>query len=316
MDSQYWNLLGGIAPVFIIITAGFMVRRLGWLTAESDKSLLRITINVLYPCLIYDSIMGNSALDNIGNVVLAPTVGFVTVAASLALCALAARVLPLDKVGARTFAFTAGIYNYGYIPVPLVQKFFGRETMGMLFAHNLGVEIAFWTVGIYTLTHASSRKGNWREMLNAPVCAIIVSLILNFCHAHDWMPSFIATSAHMLAQSSIPVALLITGATFADQLLQDHPRTIGKAIVPACVMRLLVLPVIMLLITKNLPCSIELKRVLVILAAMPAAMLPVVLTKHYGGDSNVAVQVVLSTTLVGLLTIPWWIQWGMHFVGL
>jgi hypothetical protein len=197
----------------------------------------------------------------------------------------------------------------------LVQKFFDRETMGMLFAHNLGVEIAFWTVGIFTLTHSSSRKGNWREMFNAPVCAIILSLILNFFHAHDWMPSFCAISVHMLAQSSIPVALLITGATLADQLLLNRPRAVGTAAMAGCAMRLLVLPAIMLLITKILPCSIELKRVLVILAAMPAAMLPIVIAKHYGGDSNVAMQVVLSSTLVGLLTILLWIQWGMHFVG-
>jgi len=292
-----------------------MIRRLGWLTAESDKSILKLTINVLYPCLIYDSIQGNNALDNIGNVLLAPAVAFITVAASLGLCALAGGLLPFDRNEARTFAFTAGIYNYSYIPVPLVQKFFDRETMGMLFAHNLGVEIAFWTVGIFTLTHSSSRKGNWREMFNAPVCAIILSLILNFFHAHDWMPSFCAISVHMLAQSSIPVALLITGATLADQLLLNRPRAVGTAAMAGCAMRLLVLPAIMLLITKILPCSIELKRVLVILAAMPAAMLTIVIAKHYGGDSNVAMQVVLSSTLVGLLTIPLWIQWGMHFVG-
>jgi len=316
MHGQYWSLVGGIAPVFIIIATGFLIRRIGWLTAEADRSLLKLTINVLYPCLIYDSIIGNSALDDIGNVVLAPAVAFVTVAASLALCALAARALPLDQKQARTFAFTAGVYNYGYIPVPLVQKFFSRETMGMLFAHNLGVEIAFWTVGIFILTHASGQKGRWKEMLNAPVCAIIVSLVLNFCHASGWMPSFLVTSAHMLGQSSVPVSLLLAGATLADQLLQSHPRlVVSTAAIAGCVMRLLVLPLIMLMITKILPCSIELKRVLVVLAAMPSAMLPIVITKHYGGDSSVAVQVVLSTTLVGLLTIPWWIQWGMHFVG-
>jgi hypothetical protein len=60
---------------------------------------------------------------------------------------------------------------------------------------------------------------------------------------------------------------------------------------------------------------VELKRIIVVQAAMPAAMLPLVLARHYGGDPQTAMQVVLSTTIAGLLTIPFWIQFGMYFAG-
>jgi hypothetical protein len=315
MPHQYWSLLGGVAPVFVIIAIGFLVRRIGWLTAEADRSLLRLTINVLYPCLIFDSIVGNSALTNMGNVLLAPVVAFATVVVSILLCSFAARMMPLDGRQRRTFAFVAGIYNYGYIPVPLVQKFFDHGTLGVLFAHNLGVEIAFWTAGIFTLTEPSQRKGSWKQMLNGPVYSIIVSMILNFCGARQWLPSFAATSIHMLAESSVPVAVLLTGATLADLLAQNGVGGKRVASIGGCIMRLLVLPALMLVFTKVLPCSVELKRVLVVLAAMPAAMMRIVITKHYGGDSGVAMQIVLSTTLVGLVTIPLWIQLGLWFVG-
>ncbi len=48
---------------------------------------------------------------------------------------------------------------------------------------------------------------------------------------------------------------------------------------------------------------------------MPAAMLSLVLAKHYGGDPDTAMQVVLATTAVGLLTIPFWIELGLRFAG-
>jgi hypothetical protein len=315
MHYQYWSLLGGVVPVFLIMAAGFGVRRIGWLTAESDNSLLRLTINVLYPCLIFDSILGNAALDKVGNVVLAPAVGFVTVVASFALCALAARMLPLDNRQARTFAFTTGICNYGYIALPLVQKFFDRETVGVLFAHNFGVEIAFWTAGILTLAQPSNRRGIWKQMFNAPVLAILVSLLLNFCRAHEWIPSFLTTTAHMLGQSSVPVAVILTGAILADLLAQNHPPAPGVAALLGCALRLLVLPVLLLLLARILPCSVELKRIVIVMAAMPSAMMPIIITKHYGGDANIAMQIVLATTLAGLVTIPLWIQIGLRFVG-
>ncbi|HWB59429.1 MAG TPA: AEC family transporter [Chthoniobacteraceae bacterium] len=315
MQHQYWSLLGGVSPVFILIATGFVVRRVGWLTTESDQSLIRLTINLLAPCLIFDSILGNEALNNLGTVLLAPSVGFGTIVLGLALCAACAKLLPLNDRQARTFVFSTGIYNYGYIPVPLVQKFFGKETMGMLFAHNLGVEVAFWTAGIYMLTPRDAHTSAWKRLINAPVFAIVISLVLNFCHGTAWFPSLALAPIHRMGQSYVPVALLLTGASLADLLVQNHPRTPGIAALAGCVMRMLVLPVLFLLIARYLPCPAELKRVIVVQAAMPAAMLSLVLAKRYGGDADTAMQVVLATTAVGIVTIPFWIELGLRFVG-
>ena len=49
---------------------------------------------------------------------------------------------------------------------------------------------------------------------------------------------------------------------------------------------------------------------------MPCAMVPVVLTRLYKADSATAVRLVLTTTILGLLTIPLWLRIGAHIVGL
>ena len=185
----------------------------------------------------------------------------------------------------------------------------------MLFTHNLGVEIAFWTVGIGILTGASLRKG-WTKIFNPPVFAIIGSLTLNAFHGIHWMPGFILKAAHMTGQSAVPLALILTGATLADLVRNTWPRLSGPVPVGAVVLRLALLPVLSLLLAKFLPCSTELKRIIVIQAAMPAAMLPIVLSKHLGGDADTALQVVISTSLLGFLTIPFWIQLGFLYTGI
>src|SRR6185369_3379501 len=123
------------------MAAGWLIRRIGWLTEEADASLLRVIVNLLYPCLILDTILGNPAMAKMGNVLLAPVVGFVTVAMGYGLSYAAAPLFgarePRER---RTFAFTTGIYNYGYLALPIAQTRFGSETSGVLFIHNLGVE--------------------------------------------------------------------------------------------------------------------------------------------------------------------------------
>jgi malate permease and related proteins len=51
----------------------------------------------------------------------------------------------------------------------------------------------------------------------------------------------------------------------------------------------------------------ELRRVLYIQAAMPSAVFPIILARHYGGDPATAVRVVVATSVLGLITIPLWL---------
>ena len=71
----------------------------------------------------------------------------------------------------------------------------------------------------------------------------------------------------------------------------------------------------MLLLAYYLPCSIELKRVIVVQAAMPTAMVPIILARLYGGHPQTAVQIVLGTTALGIFVIPLWVRAGLAWVG-
>lgn len=315
MFSDYLLLLGAVVPVFIVIGAGFLIRRLGWLTEEADASLLRVIVNLLYPCLILNTILGNKALENPGNVLLAPVIGFTTVILGYGACLLAAPLFGArEPRQRRTFAFTTGLYNYGYLALPIAQSRFGQETTGVLFIHNLGVEICLWTVGIMIIS-GTAKAGGWRRILNGPVIAILSAAGLHFAGARHWMPGVALTAIQSMGATAIPLGLILTGATFADQM---HDLTAGgKAVTTfgACLLRLAILPVLMLALARWLPCPLELRRVMVIQAAMPCAVIPVILAKHYGGDPAEALRIILWTSVFGLLTIPFWIQIGLHWTG-
>ena len=309
-------ILAAVAPIFVIILAGFLIRRCGALSEEADASMMRVSVNLLYPCLIIGSIVGNKALHQSVNVWLPPLTGFFTVSVGYALCWLGARLLRVPRGReTRTFAYVNGMYNYGYTAIPVVASLFGSKALGVLFTHNLGVEVAFWLGASLILSTHPDRSG-WRKVINAPVIAIIVSVVLNFLRADEFVPEWIFKSISMLGASAIPMALLLTGAIMSDFLAEARPsRSDAMVIAGACVLRLGILPLVFLALARWLPCSTDLKQVLVVQSAMPAAMFPVVLCKHYGGDSGLAVQIVLATTALSLLTMPLWITFGRVFAG-
>jgi malate permease and related proteins len=176
------------------------------------------------------------------------------------------------------------------------------------------VDTAMWTLCLVVLGHGGWRE--WRRLINAPIVSVVVALALNALHGDAWIPRFALTTAHMLGACCFPLGIVLIGATLADssrELRQDLGlRTLGWS----CLLRLGVLPALMLVVAHFIPASRELKEVLVVQAAMPAAVFPIVLARHYGGEPLTAIRIVIGTSLAGFLTIPLWLRLGMHAVGL
>lgn len=314
METFYQVLFAAI-PVYLLITAGIGVRLGGLLTAEADASLLRLLINLFAPCLILDSLIGNAFASQPVNLIAGPLLGYGTVALGVALAWSAARLLKLPEVSRRTFAFAVGLYNYGFIPIPLVLALFGRETLGVLFLFNVGTEISIWTLGVMVLRGGSWREG-WKRIQWAPVLAVVAGVTINLAGLSDAVPQVMLVTFEMIGACSIPLGLLLIGATACDlrgdiSLLPRWP-----AVTLGVVLRMLLLPGFFIALALLPFLSPALQCVLVVQAAMPAAMLPIVLAKMEKGDVALALSIVIVTSVLSFLTIPFVIKLGLWIVGL
>lgn len=312
--TNYLQLFVIVLPVFVVVALGVGLRRFNWVREESEESLFNLVIKVGMPCLIFDSVVGNAALRAPGNLLLAPLAGFGLTLAAIALAYLVARGLGLHVgTGLRTFALTVGIANYGYLPLPIVDALWGAEARGLLLVHNLGVEAAVWTGGILVISGLSLRDG-WRRLLNVPLFALLLAVAVNLTGLGPHVPAPLMSAAHWIGQMAIPLGLIMTGVS-----IQPHLGDPGKLFAPrislgACLVRLLLLPLLFFAVAKLGPFSLELKRILVVQAAMPTAVISIIIARVYGGQPLTAVQIVLVTTAVSLFTIPAALQFGLDWI--
>ena len=150
--------------------------------------------------------------------------------------------------------------------------------------------------------------------MKAPIIAVVAGLLIN---AFGWDSFFHGAPMRtfdMLGAAAIPIALIVIGAGLVELLRND--RFDWKVAIGSMVVRLALIPACLIGAAYLLPISLELKKVMVIQAAMPAAMFPIVLAKHYGGKPEVAVQVVVATTVACFITMPFVIIIGMHALDL
>ncbi len=315
---SYATILNASLPVFLVIAAGYALRRLRVLTAEADASLLRVTLNLLYPAFIVDHLLDNDALSDPSGVLAAAGAGAAFVLFGFGAAYLTGRLVCREEGRRRTFAVAVGLQNYGFIPIPILLALFDHRTLGIHLTHTVGVEVALWTVGVMLLT--GGRSGAWKNLLNAPLVTTLACLAANAAGLSGALPPVAGNAASMLGACAVPLSLLLIGATIRDLSRASEaggrPGRPAATAAAAVALRLLAIPAVILLCARYLPLSVELKRVLVVQSAMPCAVFPIILARRYGGDAGIALRAVVATSAIAALTIPPVIVFGLRFVGL
>jgi predicted permease len=296
---------------------GMLARRFGLLRPKWDRTLLRTVIWCFYPCLILKNVMENKALADEPSLLLTILfIGFFALAIGEVASSIAARWVSFENPRQRnTFIFTTGIFNYGYFAFPVAETLFGQETFGILLVFVTGVEVAIWSVGILYLTSGKG-KLDWKRLVNPPIIAVIMALTLNWSGVANSLTPQSIKMLDVIGQLAIPLGLILIGATLFDNLKSLDLRKHMHQVVMACCVRQLFLPSVFIMAAILLPVLPELKAVLVVEAAMPCGIFAIVIAKHYGGSQNTALQIIMGTTVLSVLTIPFWVMLGIHLTGL
>lgn len=306
----FWIITQASIPVFLMMGVGYLLCALKQFPKETFNAILNIDVKALIPCLIVDSILGNQALKNFGTLLSAPVFGIFMLLLGLGAGLATRRLAGLSKEEVsqrRSYAVTVGLFNYGYIPFPLALALYDQETVGVLFVFNVGIEICVWTI-IAALLSGYSLLKEWKKIFNMPLLAIIFSLILNFAGVP--LPGVLRQTCYGLGQCAYPLGLVVCGGVIyylcREESLLDHLR----APLVATVLRCGVLPILTLLAAMLFPFSVELKRVIILQAAMPTAVFAMVLSQMFHADSALAFRGVLLSTLLSIITTPIWIHIG------
>lgn len=309
-------------PVYVFFAIGFYLRRKGALSPQNDAPIMQLAMDVGYPCLIFYNIMRYMVVDaapgisSIGFSLQAVGCGFAELALGVAAAWAVAKLLRLRiGTGLRTFTLTAGVQNYAFFVIPIVDMLFsgpGDPTLGVLFIHNMGCEIFVWSLGVMLMC-GGAKDLRLSTLLRGPLLAVAGSLLL----AWSGLGAYVAQppimkAAEMVGAVATPICLILFGCSMYD--LTRHFTWQPRMLVSGLAARLLLAPALILLLAWALPVDPLIKRIMVIQSAIPSAVIPVILAKRFGGIPTIGTQILLSTTLCSFLTLPLWLAVGNAWV--
>ena len=115
-------------PVYLFFATGFYLRHKQVIQADHDAPIMRIAMDVAYPCLVFHSIMkymvlsGNETLSSVSFSLQAIAAGALELLLGIAAAWLVAKLLRMRiGTGLRTFTLTAGVQNYAFFVIPIIQ---------------------------------------------------------------------------------------------------------------------------------------------------------------------------------------------------
>lgn len=310
MQPDLFNVISTVASVFLVMSTGALARRWKILERDVDRSLAVLTKSILMPALFFHRIMTDSQLSMAFDAWIPSIYGFGCTAGGIAIAgwfawSMGHRFAIRSESQRRTFAFCAGINNYGYIPFPLAEVFFPSSIVTLMI-FNVGVDAALWSIGLFVISGKGIRESWTRVILSPPLLAVALAIALRQLHWDVWFPQTLLQACQQLGKCSIPMGLVLSGAIIYDFSGKLRWGGLWRPFSLAIIVRMVVLPSMILgLIT--LTDHRELRQVLIVQAAMPAATFPIVMTRLYDQDVETAWIVVVGTSAFAMVTIPLWL---------
>lgn len=298
-----------IAPVALIVLAGFFAVKLKFFPQEGVKFVMNFAQNFAVPLLLFNAVREVDFQNNFN-----PSIWFAYFIPALVIFisgVALARLMHRDPQSSVVLGFNALFANSLLLGLPLSERAFGADSL----INNymiLAVHSPFgYITGAIAMEFAKPKGANWRQTFqnignelatNPLLIGILLGFIVNLMNIH--LPKFLDDAISMQSRAALPVALFGLGGV----LTRLHLRGAMLPVVSITSLRMIAHPILVLLCALfvfKLP--IDAVKTLVLTAAMPTGVNGFIFASIYQREEETAASIVFFGTLISLLTVPIWL---------
>ncbi len=290
-----------VAPVFIIILLGIFLKRIKIIDDGFVSKASSVVYKTALPVLIFNNIRRTDfvLLFN-GKVVLVFYTGI--------FCAflLSGFLSFFIKTRKGRGAFIQGAFwgNSVIVGLALVLNVFGASGVAaasILIAFIVPV-FNILAVLVLTVNSEHGRAGSVKLILyklsrNPLIIAVAVSVPFSVFKIS--LPGFLSSSLSYLAQMALPLALIGIGGSLSFSSLRAN---ILLSITASCI-KIVVTPLVVVLLALKFEIHGQLLGILFLISATPTAISSFIMARAMDGDSRIAANIIVITTLGSILTM-------------
>jgi len=284
--------------MFILIAFGAGVYKFGIISKRANKQLSNFVVSVVSPVLIFTAYQKEFDTALLKGLL----ISFLIAAVSHMLLILSGKICVRTKNNSdyNIERFAIAYSNCGFMGIPLIESIYGSDGVLYLTAYITMFNIFMWTHGVSCMKKSNDFRALAKALLSPAIIATAAGLIMFVCRIA--LPGIILQPMRYIASLNTPLAMIVSGITFAQSDLKGalaKPR-----IYLVSVLKLLIVPVIVMLIFKPFGFSDAVLNTSVIATACPTAASTIMFSYKYGGNAVYASEIFALTTLMSAITLP------------
>ena len=298
--QELYITMGIMLPLLAMLGLGWLIRRVGWLTAETTSGMNKLIFKLFLPVLLFNNIR---TLD----VSIAPGLGYSAFifCSVLGIFLVAHFIVPKFVSDPRKQGvMVQGIFrtNFAILGIPLVQAMFGDAgTVAVTLALPL-VTILNNILAVIALASPSGKKADPKELIkdivtNPLIIACVLGGVCLLCGIR--FPAFMDKVFKDVSGITSPLSLLVLGASLRWQGVKDNRKLLTWTVL----LKQAIVPVVMLSLAVLLGFRHEELGVMLILFAAPCAVSSYPMAEAMGGDGPLAASQVVLTTVFSMGTL-------------
>jgi predicted permease len=219
------------------------------------------------------------------------------------------RLATIHSATSGALILAAGFPNVTYLGLPVLQNTLGDWTRAVVIQYDLfACTPLIFTLGIYIArVHGAGAKSanHFTELFRTPpLLAATMGVILNLSNVTE--PSWLHNLLNMAASSVVPLMLLSLGMSL--EWSPGHWRNL-PLLLPVIIIQLLLMPIWAWFIVDFFSFNSSLRIAVILEAAMPSMVFGVVLCDRFQLDTSIYAAAVTLSTVLSLVTLPFWYQW-------
>ena len=292
MTGVVEEVLASVGKTFAVMALGLAFRR-RW---GRDITVLNdLAMALFIPCLAFSVILGQEVTS-------ADAVAIIGAALFVLLSVLVVASLVFRAAGwsgARTLLLPVVFMNCANLPFPILEANYGSTGLGYAVIFYVTVQTLNFSLGVMLLHD----RPDPLLLLKTPVFVatlLAVTLLLSGMAP----PRIVLDTTELLGDAAIPIILFSFGYSLAGMRVAAWRRTLVAAL-----LRLGGGLAAGLTVAHLLGLAGTLRDAVILMSAMPSAVITVVLARRYGADHELVASVVFTSTLLALMILPLLLLW-------
>lgn len=296
--------LNAIAPIFLIIITGNLLKRTRLVPDEMWPVVEHICFYILMPFLIIRTL----ARADLGAI---PIVDFAIVIAG-GVIGMAALLLLLRPVTEHRFGISGPSFTsifqgatrfHGFMALAMVGSLYGEEGVA-LSGIAIGVMVPLinmLNVAVLTIFGDAEVKPDWTTVILKIISnPLIVGCVIGFALNITGIPEFIYGAIDIIGDGGLGLALLAVGAGLSVGRAMETKILVAVGVMT----RLIGMPLLVVLLSWVVGLDGLTRTIAIITGAVPTASSSYVMARQMGGDAALMANIMTVQVLFAAITLP------------